>query len=398
VPKISVVTPFYGPTEELILDFRAAVRGAEVIVVDNATPEPTAAALADVAGAEGWIYQRNEQNAGFAGGNNQGYARATGDVIVFLNSDVAAPPAFLAAMAADVRDGALYGPSLQAQLVGGCWLPYLEGWCVAATRATWRKLGTIEDGIRGPWDQDAFPGPYWEDNDLCYRAALAGVSLIQTAWPIQHKGGRSAGGLERHRESLERNRRTFSERVLAHAVPAPTPTTGRYLAELSRDSDIRHHLPLLASLARGNVVELGTRGGASTIALLAGVERRGGKVLSVDIEDCSAVAGGHPAWAFLQGSSTDERTLEAARDGGWGPIDVLLIDTEHTVEQVAAELALWAPHVAPGGTICLHDPETFPGVRRAIEDYTRGRADLAVTYVLPNNGMAVIEKRGPNAL
>jgi predicted O-methyltransferase YrrM len=396
MPKISVVTPWYGDTAELLADFRSAVRGAEVIVIDNATPPATAAALADVAGAEGWVYQRNEQNAGFAGGNNQGYARATGDVIIFLNSDIAAPPEFLRAVAADVKDGALYGPALQAQLVGGRWLPYLEGWCVAATRATWRKLGTIEDGIRGPWDQDAFPGPYWEDNDLCFRAALAGVSLIQTAWPIQHKGGRSAGGLERHRESLERNRATFSERVLTQAVPAPTPSTGRYLAELQRDSDIRHHLPLLASLARGNVVELGTRGGASTIALLAGVERRGGRLLSIDIEDCSAVARGHPLWAFLQGSSTDERTVETAAE--WWPIDLLFIDTLHELAHVTSELTLWEPHVAPGGTICLHDPETFPGVRRAIDDYTRGRADLQVVYVLPNNGMAVIEKRGPDAL
>jgi glycosyltransferase involved in cell wall biosynthesis len=397
VPKLSIITPWYGDTAEALLaDFRAAVRGAEVIVIDNATPPTTAAALADVAGAEGWVYIRNEQNAGFAGGNNQGYVRATGDVIVFLNSDIAAPPEFLRAVAADVRDGALYGPSLQAQLVGGRWLPYLEGWCVAATVKTWEDLREAEAFPVGPWDADAFPGPYWEDNDLCYRAALAGISLVQTAWPIQHKGGRSAGGLERHRDSLERNRATFSARVLAQPAPAPTPTTGRYLTECQRDSDIRHHLPLLYSLARGNVVELGTRGGASTQALLAGVERRGGKVLSIDIEDCSAVAAGHPLWAFLQGNSTDERTAETAAE--WRPIDLLLVDSEHTTEQVAAELALWAPHVAPGGTICLHDPETFPGVRRAIEDYTRGRADLAVTYVLPNNGMAVIEKRGPNAL
>ncbi len=358
-----------------------------------------------MAGAEGWVYLRNEQNAGFAGGNNQGYARATGDIIIFLNSDVAAPPAFLEAIAQDVRDGALYGPSLQAQLVAGRWLPYLEGWCVAATRATWAKLFIAPEEAaddwpcyyhEGPWDATGYPGPYWEDNDLCYRAALAGLSLIQTAWPIHHKGGRSAGPLDRHRASLEANRRTFSARVLAHEPPAPTPSSGRYFAELARDSDIRHHLPLLHSLARGNVVELGTRGGASTQALLVGLERRGGKLLSVDIDDCSAVAAGHPLWAFLQGSSTDERTVETAAE--WRPIDLLFVDTLHDVEQVTAELRLWEPHVAAGGTICVHDPETFPGVRRAIDDYTRGRADLAVTYVLPNNGMAVIEKRGPDAV
>lgn len=401
--KVSIICPWYGDTAAaLLVDFRNAVRGAEVIIVDNATPPPTASALADVAGAEGWVYIRNAENAGFAGGNNQGYLKATGDVIVFLNSDIAAPPAFLAAVAHDVRDGALYGPSLQAQMVAGRWLPYLEGWCIAATRGTWERLAWDKvltlplpevKPISGPWDASAYPGPYWEDNDLCFRAAQAGLSLIQTAWPIQHKGGRSAGPLDRHRESLERNRATFSERVLSVEAPPPTPNSGRYYAELSKDSDIRHHLPLLYALARGNVVELGTRGGASTQALLAGVERRGGRVLSIDVDDCAAVAQGHPQWAFLRGSSTDPRTVEMAQR--WEPVNLLFVDTEHTTEQVEAELTLWEPRVAPGGTICVHDPETFPGVRRAITDYVAGRADLTVTWVLPNNGMAVIEKAGP---
>jgi hypothetical protein len=43
-------------------------------------------------------------------------------------------------VADDVKDGALYGPSLNQQLVGGRWLPYLEGWCVAATRGTWERV------------------------------------------------------------------------------------------------------------------------------------------------------------------------------------------------------------------------------------------------------------------
>src|SRR5687767_5951254 len=117
-PRLSVVTPWHGPTAQgdnnLLPDFAAAVAGAEVVVVDNATPPETAAALFDTAGAQGWAYLRNETNAGFAGGNNQGYAAATGDVIIFLNSDIAAPPQFLDAVAHDVGHGALYGPSLQA--------------------------------------------------------------------------------------------------------------------------------------------------------------------------------------------------------------------------------------------------------------------------------------------
>ena len=57
-----------------------------------------------------------------------------------------------------------------------------------------------------------------------------------------------------------------------------TDTFHRYQQHLATPSDIQHHLGLLFSLARGNVLELGTRSGVSTAALLAGVERQGGRV------------------------------------------------------------------------------------------------------------------------
>jgi predicted O-methyltransferase YrrM len=125
-------------------------------------------------------------------------------------------------------------------------------------------------------------------------------------------------------------------------------------------------------------------------ALLAGVEAHGGKVWSVDIDERSAgVAAGHPLWTFVHGSSTNPDLI--ASKTGAEPFDLLLIDTEHTYNQAAAELALWGPHVAPGGTICMHDPETFPGVRRAATEFA-GKMGWPITFVLPNNGMAVIER------
>ncbi len=379
-------------------------------------------------------------------------------MIVFLNSDVAGDARFLRAVAADVKDGGLYGPSVGQQLVAGRWLPYVEGWCIAATRATWEKLcgpsaivrhpdvmteqqfedikqelkehfggerraimlpSTVQTtveylGIPGPWDAAAYPGPYWEDNDLCLRALQAGLSLIQTAWPVSHKGGRTAGPIAAHGASYEANRRTFTDRVIAALnkvtgdreqvtgepegaddtpmqalSPVPynlSPTYARYMQHVYTQSDIQHHLPLLYSLARGNVVELGTRSGVSTTALLAGVEAHGGRVVSIDIDDCSKLFEGHERWEFVQ---SDSRNPELPDRAG-GPISLLLIDTEHVYEVTAAELALWAPHMKPGGTILLHDPETFPGVRRAVEDFCRARG-WPVTFVLPCHGMAVIE-------
>lgn len=205
---ISIITPFHNGLD-LLPDYEQATLGAELIIVDNASDAPTAEALRSLPSERGTVI-RNETNRGFAAANNQGYAQAHGDIIVFLNSDIAGDPAWLTLVADDVKDGALYGPALGQQLVYGRWLPYLEGWCIAATRATWERLGAL---WHGPWDALAYPGPYWEDNDLCFRAAQQGIALHQTHWPIQHKGGRTAGALVNHAETFEANRATFAARV-----------------------------------------------------------------------------------------------------------------------------------------------------------------------------------------
>jgi len=406
MPNLSVITCWSSNTGDLLGEYFPAVQGAEVVTVNNAASADTTQMLDQMHEQIGGRHLKNATNLGFAAGNNQGYAAAGGDIIVFLNSDIAGDARFLRAVASDVRDGALYGPSLGQKLVAGRWLPYIEGWCIAATRATWEKVGVFwdESGVPPeditmpmffPWDAAAYPGPYWEDNDLCLRALQAGLCLIQTAWPIAHKGGRTAGPIAVHGASYEANRRAFTDRVTAAIgggeTHPDTPTYARYMQHVFTQSDIQHHLPLLYSLARGNVVELGTRTGVSTAALLAGVEAHGGRVWSIDIDPNSAkVADGHPAWTFIQGDSRAADELMSKQIGSDVRFSLALVDTEHTTEQVMTELSRWAVYMQPGGTICVHDPETFPGVRRAVTDFCRARG-WAVTFVLPCHGMAVIE-------
>ena len=211
---ISIITPFQNGLD-LLKDYDACTQGAQLVIIDNGSDTPTADALQSLPRERG-IVIRNETNVGFAAANNQGYARAEGDVIVFLNSDVAGDPVWLKFVADDVKDGYLYGPSVTQQLVYGMWLPYIEGWCIAATRATWNALRIKYSDTQyqaGPWDAVCYPAPYWEDNDLCYRALQAGIGLVAVQWPIQHKGGRTAGPIARHGASFERNRATFAARV-----------------------------------------------------------------------------------------------------------------------------------------------------------------------------------------
>ena len=387
---ISIVTPFMNGLD-LLPDYEAATLGARLVLIDNGSDAETADALQSLPKERG-IVIRNEANAGFAAANNQGYARAEGDIIVFLNSDIAADPAWLKLVADDVKDGALYGPSINQQLVYGMWLPYIEGWCIAATRATWHRLFVdIGCQVPGPWDMGAYPGPYWEDNDLCYRALQQDIALIQTHWPVQHKGGRTAGALVKHGATFEANRATFTRRVQSASNGtggSSTPTHARYMQHVHTQSDIQHHLPLLYSLARGNVLELGTRSGVSTAALLAGVETRGGAVVSIDIDPaCAKVAEGHPQWSFI---CADSRNPDLPAQVATS-VDLLLIDTEHVYEIAQAELALWSSSVRPGGTILMHDPETFPGVRRAAQEFADAHG-WPITFVLPCHGMAVITR------
>jgi hypothetical protein len=98
---------------------------------------------------------------------------ATGDVVLFLNNDVELRAGFLAQVERDVKPGGLYGPSMGNRYGHD----YLEGYCIAATRNTWDKLGGWPDDL---------PGMYWEDNILCLKAERMGITFNKTNWPCWH--------------------------------------------------------------------------------------------------------------------------------------------------------------------------------------------------------------------
>lgn len=200
---ISIVTPWLDHPE-LIPEYAAAVAGAEqVIIVDNASRAETAGQLERLA----TTYLRNESNRYFAPANNQGLAAATGDIVLFLNNDISAPAGWLDRVRREVQPGVLYGPSLKYQRIDGELLPYLEGWCIGARRDTWLALGG--------WDAEHYPRPYWEDNDLCYRAVKAGLQLAQVPWPLLHLGNTTGRTYGPAYADAERNRQMFIALVRA---------------------------------------------------------------------------------------------------------------------------------------------------------------------------------------
>ncbi len=136
-------------------------------------------------------------------------------------------------------------------------------------------------------------------------------------------------------------------------------------------SDISDHLGVLfyfATIAAPRlIVELGTRGGESTRALLAAASETNSILLSIDIEDCSQIdIPVRDRWHFVR---SDDVEFGVAAFRSWcdtrsiaPEVDVLFIDTSHTYEHTKAEIGVWSNHLSENGIIIFHDTNMGSGV------------------------------------
>src|SRR5262245_8849194 len=212
-PRVSVVTVTYHAAAFLAPFFAplAAFRPEpELIVVDNASADGSADLVARALPQT--LLVRSPRNLGFAAGSNLGAARATGDVLVFLNPDTRAPADAIALLAApawerpDVGavgcklvfpDGRIqgaggslgrnavahqrgYGEADRGQYDAEEDVDYVPGAALAIRRALFRELGGFYEGY--------FPG-FYEDTELCVRLRRRGYRVIYRPVPrIVHLG------------------------------------------------------------------------------------------------------------------------------------------------------------------------------------------------------------------
>jgi len=120
-----------------------------------------------------------------------------------------------------------------------------------------------------------------------------------------------------------------------------------------REGDMIDFLPWLRSHARGNILEIGTRDGASTSAFLLGLEENdpSGHLTSVDIEDCSGLWK-HPQWTFHRANSLAVEFSNLFPDAS---LDLALIDGNHAESAFIHDFYNCYHWVKPGGVILVHD-------------------------------------------
>jgi cephalosporin hydroxylase len=131
-------------------------------------------------------------------------------------------------------------------------------------------------------------------------------------------------------------------------------------------SDIRDHVGTIFFEAISSrprlIVELGTRGGVSTRALLAAAEITNARLLSIDIDDCSGsdlpdrLRG---RWTFIRADDVafaGEPFASFCATHALAPLaEVILVDTSHLFEHTCAEIKSWLPRLGQGGVIMFHD-------------------------------------------
>lgn len=241
-PRTSVIVPNWNGLRYLrpCLDSlaRQSYRDAEVIVVDNASRDGSAAALER---EYPWVrVVALSENRGYAGGCNAGMAAARGEVLVLLNNDTEAEPDWLGALvsALDEHPDAglaasrimLYDRRDTLHSAGD--LYRADG--TADSRGVWQQYGPPYDqtayvfgacggamAVRraviqqvGPFDESLFM--YCEDIDLNWRAQRAGWRCIYTPASVVYHHLSATGGGPLASYHVGRN----TLRVLARHYPA----------------------------------------------------------------------------------------------------------------------------------------------------------------------------------
>ena len=135
--------------------------------------------------------------------------------------------------------------------------------------------------------------------------------------------------------------------------------------------DIADHLTslfFLASLSNAKLmVELGTRGGESTRALLSAAALNEAILLSVDIRDCGSLSLPHAHyWRFVQADDVvfGESGFQqwCLRNSLAPNVDFLFVDTSHEYDHTRREIEVWSPYLSPNGMIVFHDTNMGEGI------------------------------------
>jgi GT2 family glycosyltransferase len=203
-PIVSVVIATCNRAELLpqtvaALDAQQGVGPYEIVIVDDASTDRTAAVLTELAPRDDVVVISMAENRGAAAARNKGWRAARAPIVAFTDDDCRPQPGWLATLVAGIGDADLVqgrtlpdpaqaanrGPfsrTMQVEFEEG----YYETCNVAYRREVLERLQGFDE---------AFRLPYGEDTDMAWRARKAGARtafapdalVFHEVWPSRYK-------------------------------------------------------------------------------------------------------------------------------------------------------------------------------------------------------------------
>jgi GT2 family glycosyltransferase len=197
IPSVSVVIPNWNGVylmEKHLQGVLDAVHGAQIIIADDMSSDGSVAYIHK--NFPSVIVVEGRKREGFAANVNRGVNKATGDIIILLNTDVEPEKEFLPPLISHFDDSQVFAVGcLEKSREGGNTIlrgrglahwyrgfyvhsrgevdrsdtAWVSGGSGAFRRSMWKQLGGM-DTIYNPF--------YWEDIDLSYRARKAGWKTL----------------------------------------------------------------------------------------------------------------------------------------------------------------------------------------------------------------------------
>lgn len=177
---------------------------------------------------------------------------------------------------------------------------------------------------------------------------------------------------------------------LYYASRAYSKVAWRGVQILKYPTDLWVYGELLWRVRPEIVIETGTFAGGSALFMADVLDRIGhGMVHTVDVADWSGPDGypEHPRILYWRGSSTDPKIVDRLRVEADGATVLVVLDSNHTADHVAAELEAYADLVSVGSYLIVEDTN----VHAVRDDYPPGPDD-AVAKWLPEHPEFVVDR------
>ena len=207
--SVSIIIPNYqgyGLLEKNLPEVIVASKNpnndiAEIIVVDDASTDDSVNLLKRKFPQTRLILHKT--NRGFVSSVNDGVGAASGELVCLLNTDVVPSLDFLQKVLPHLKNEKIFGVSLNERGANWTWtkgifrdgyISYERGpkdsrvhetfWVSGGSgvfrKSLWVSLGGMDEKIFSPF--------YWEDLDICYRAAKRGYRVVwEPGAEVEHK-------------------------------------------------------------------------------------------------------------------------------------------------------------------------------------------------------------------